>query len=174
MAAPSKTGVKVWIETTAGGGPWFSIASIVVAIAVRYGCQKCSAAMFDLFGANSGVSRDDIAVRKPHDECWIVGAAIRIDEEPRKSRKNGRGAKNLGETAGDPGGANIIGDMTGELLLAQTKRAIGFWQRVRRVVAKEEDARRKISLDSLDGIARGAHGRRNEHCNSPFENERRI
>jgi hypothetical protein len=28
-------GVKVWIETTAGGDPWFSISAIVAAIPAR-------------------------------------------------------------------------------------------------------------------------------------------
>ncbi len=55
--------------------------------------------------------------------------------------------------------ANIVGDVTVELFPGKTERAIGYWQRVDRVIAKEEDARRKASLDSFDRIVRAARWR---------------
>ena len=117
------------------------------------------AAIFDLLGANSRVSGDYIAIRKAHDEGWIVDAAIGIDEEARKPRQNCRSAEARCEAAGDPGRANIVGDVTVELFPGKTERAIGYWQRVDRVIAKEEDARRKASLDSFDRIVRAARWR---------------
>ena len=56
----------------------------------------------------------------------------------------------------DPSRANIVGDMTVELFLGQAERAIGSWQRVCRMITKEEDARLKASLDSFDRIIRGS------------------
>ena len=117
------------------------------------------AAIFDLFGADCCVSGNYIAVRKPHDECWIVAAAIGIDKEARKPRQNCRCAETASETAGDPGRANIVGDVTVELLSGQTERAIGFRQRVGRVIAKEQDTRRTATVDSFDRIVRGARWR---------------
>src|SRR6202023_2992793 len=116
------------------------------------GVSIMRAAIFDLFGADSCVSGDYIAVRKPHDECWIVGAAIGIDEEARKPRQNCRSAETTREIAGDPGRANIVGDVTVELFSCQTERAIGFWKRVGRVIAKEQDTRRTVSIDSFDWL----------------------
>ena len=105
------------------------------------------AAIFDLRGVDLHISGDYIAVRKPHDESWIVGTAIGIDEEARKPRQNCGRPKNTGQMARDPGGTNIVGDVTAELFLGQAEGAIGFWQRVRRVIAKEEDACLKAALD---------------------------
>ena len=146
----------MWIETTAGGGPWLSMEFDHRGDRGAVGLPIMRVAIFDLFGANSCVSGDYIAVREPHDECWIVGAAIGIDEEARKPRQNCRSAETASETAGDPGRANIVGDVTVELFSGQTERAIGFWQRVGRVIAKEEDTRRKATIDSFDRILRGA------------------
>src|SRR5450631_2517459 len=122
------------------------------------GLPIARASGFDLSGINSRVTGDDMTVRKPHDEGGIVSAAIGIDEEARKPRQNRGSPKNTGQMAGDPGGANIVGDVTGELFLGQTEGAIGAWQRVSRVIAKKEDARRKVSLDFFDGIFRAHRG----------------
>jgi len=46
--------------------------------------------------------------------------------------------------------------VTIEVFPGQTERAIGFWQRVGRVIAKEEDPRRKAPVGSFDWIVRGA------------------
>jgi len=104
-----------------------------------------SAAIFDLAGGDSCVSGDDMAIRKPHDESRIVGASIGIDEEPRKPRQKCGSTENTGEMACDPSRANIVGDVTVELFLRQTERAIGLWQRICRMITKEEDARLETS-----------------------------
>ena len=118
-----------------------------------------SAAIFDLIGVDSCVSGDDMAIRKPHDESRIVGASIGIDEEPRKPRQKCGSPENTGEMACDPSRANIVGDVTVELFLRQTERAIGLWQCVCRMITKEEDARLETSLDSFDRIIRGSRWR---------------
>ena len=106
----------------------------------------------DLGRVGMRIAGDERAVRDPHDEGRVVGAAVRVDQEAREARQDRRSSEAGGEVARDRRGADVPGDVARQLAGRQAERAVHARQRVRGVVAQEEQAGCGIARDDLDGI----------------------
>ena len=62
------------------------------------------------------IAGDDGAVRDAHHQRRVVAAAIGVDQQARIGCQQGGGTKPRGECARQPSRANVIGDVTGEMV----------------------------------------------------------
>ena len=90
-------------------------ASISAAIACMIGPVEARDAARPLGLVDPRIAGHDGAVRDPHDEGRVIGAAIGIDEQAREAVMRRRTAERLREAARDRLDPDVIGDMALEL-----------------------------------------------------------
>ena len=98
------------------------------------------------------IARNDGAVRHPHDQGRIIGAAIGIDEKARKCGHERRTAEPLGEAARHRLDPDVIGNMPFELLGRQTERAIFLRNGISGVIGEEDDAPPQIAGNPVETL----------------------
>ncbi|CAD5250808.1 hypothetical protein BOSE21B_10830 [Bosea sp. 21B] len=97
-----------------------------------------------------GIARHDRAVGDPHHQSRIVAAAIGIDQQAREIAEHGRSAQRLRHRPRHLGRSDIVGDVAFELLRRQAEQVQLRRDRIGRMVAKQQDAARRIPRDDLD------------------------
>ena len=99
---------------------------------------------------DAGIARHDRAIGDPHHQGRVVPAAIGIDQQTREIAEHGGSAERLCHRASHLGRADVVGDVAFELLRRQTEQVQLGRDRIRRMVAEQQDARRRIAGNDLD------------------------
>ena len=112
--------------------------------------ESCATAG-DLGCVDVGVARHDRTVGVAHDQRRIVQAPVRIDDQTRIGRQNGRRAEHSRKSAGRVGGANVIGDVAINRFTGHAKRAVTGGNGVRGMIADDERAAIESARKCLKG-----------------------
>src|SRR5262249_57064216 len=94
---------------------------------------------------------DHGTVREAHNEGGIVRTAVGIDEQPGVTCQDSGHAKRGGEAARDFRGSDVVGDVALKLLRREPQAAVGGWNSIASMVAKQDEAR--IDPPPPDAIA---------------------
>ena len=97
-------------------------------------------ALVALARVEPAVARNDGAIREAHDKRGIVGATVRVDQQPRVACHHRRGTQRRGERPRHLRRADVVGDMAPELLRRQAQRAVARWQSIAGMVAQQNQA----------------------------------
>lgn len=110
----------------------------------------------------TGVSRNDRAVGKPHDQGRVILAPVRIDQKARIGGQHGRRPERARQTQRQAPCPDVVADVATQLLLGKTQRAIAGGECIGRMVAKEKQAAAHISINALEGcfVRRGRRRQR--------------
>ena len=117
---------------------------------VVIGLVEALDAALPLVGSHRVVGRDHRAVIELADEGRIVLAAVRVDQQAREIGEDRRRAGHRGELRRHGLDADIVGDVTPELVFRQTEIAILVRQRVAGMVGDQDETLRAVALDDRE------------------------
>ena len=119
--------------------------------------MEFAAPMRNLFRIRRRIAGHNAAVGKLHDQGRIVGTAIEVDEKARPARQYRRRIERFGKSPCHLRRSDVIGNVGLEQFRRETERAIGPGQRIRRVIADEQQA--AVALRSRSLERRFRHGK---------------
>jgi hypothetical protein len=124
-----QVGVKLWRLTTKGVTP--ADGGVVGPV------KACNAALA-LGLVDPAVPRNHRPVRQAHDEGGVIHAAVGIDQQARVAGQNRRRPQPGREAQHHRARADVVGDVAFELFGRQTEVAVLGRQRIRGMVAEDE------------------------------------
>ena len=105
----------------------------------------------DLVLVQADIARNDKPVGDLHDQRGIVEPTIGIDQKARELRDDSRRPKQGGQAFGDPGDAEVVGDVAVKILRPQPETAVSLRDRILGVIADEEETGGGIARDAPVG-----------------------
>jgi len=123
------------------------------------GLEKLGNAVLPLDRGDVHIAGDHRAIRNLHDERRIVLAAVWIDEEARKGRRNDRRLQNPSHFKGYAMRADVVSNVPFQLRFIEAERSVFGRQLERGVVAQNEEprpaGRAACDLDALPSAGSG-------------------
>ncbi len=95
------------------------------------------------------IARNDRTIRQAHDQCRVIRAAVKIDQQARPARNDRGRVKGSSHRARNARSTDVPGDVTLEFVGGKAQRAIFGRQGVRRMVADKDQALVAIGPDDL-------------------------
>ncbi len=119
------------------------------------GRPEARAAAGNLGGVDGCVARHDGAIGIAHDERGIVEAPVRVDDQARIGGEHGRRRDEPRERAGCFARADVIGDVTAELVALKAERPELRRNGVRGVIADDERSAVERARNPFEGAIGG-------------------
>jgi len=111
------------------------------------GPEDLGGAPEDILGVEISVARDLDAVASGDDRTLLVEPAVAVDDQARIPRYHRRCIELPRELPRHPGRTDVMGDVGGEIALAQTEPVKRRRDRIRGVIAHHDDRRGGVPID---------------------------